>query len=72
MYISVQVHTKSKNPKIENRDDVIYVYVREPALEGKANQAVIKALAKFLKIKKNKIILIKGLKVKNKIFKIVD
>ena len=55
MYISVQVHAKSKNPKIENRDDVIYVYVREPALEGKANQAVIKALAKFLKIKKNKI-----------------
>lgn len=72
MQIAVQAHTKSKNLKIENRDYVLHVYVREPALEGKANQAIIKELAKFFKTKKNKIILIKGLKAKNKIFEIVD
>lgn len=72
MYISVKAHAKAKTAKIKNRDNVLHVYVREPALEGKANQAVIKELAKFLKTKKNKIILKTGLKTKNKIFEIVD
>lgn len=37
-------------------------------LEGKANKAVVVSLAKFLKVKKSEIILIKGEKSKNKVF----
>ncbi|GEM_PF-3189482 len=39
-------------------------------LEGKANKAVIESLAKFLKVKKSGIILIRGEKSKNKVFEI--
>lgn len=72
MYISVRAHAKAKTVKIENRDNVLHVYVKKPALAGQANQAIIKELARFLKTKKNKIILKRGLKTKNKIFEIID
>jgi len=70
MKILVRVHPQSKNPRTEKRAGIFHIYVKEAALEGKANQAVIKTLAEYLKIKKHQIILKKGLKSKNKIFAI--
>lgn len=71
MKISVIVHPNSKNPRIEkDLMETLHVYVNQPPLEGKANKAVIESLAKFLKIKKSEIVLMRGEKSKNKVFKI--
>jgi len=70
MNISVRVHPQNNNPRIEKKADGFHIYVKEAALKGKANQAVVKTLADYLKIKKHQIILKKGLKSKNKIFEI--
>jgi len=73
MKISVIVHPNSKNPRIEkDLMETLHVYVNAPPLEGKANKAVSEALAQFLKIKKNEVILIRGEKSKNKVFEIRD
>jgi hypothetical protein len=49
---------------------MLHVYVKAPPLEGKANKAVIEALAKFFETKKRKVTLISGEKSKNKVFEI--
>ncbi|MBP6989743.1 DUF167 domain-containing protein [Candidatus Shapirobacteria bacterium] len=71
MRIYVNVHPNSKKPRIE-KDllGTLHVYVIQPPLEGRANKAVVEALAKYFKIKNNSIFLISGLKSKRKIFEI--
>lgn len=71
MKISVIVHPNVKQPRVE-KDllGMLHIYVSQPPLEGKANAAVIKALAEHLKLKPNQVILISGEKTKNKVFQI--
>lgn len=71
MQIKVTVHPNSKNPRVEK--DLfggINVYVKEPPLEGRANAAVILALADFFKVKNYQVQLLKGEKSKMKTFEI--
>ena len=71
MKISVLVHPNSKNPRIEeDLTKTIHVYVHAPPLEGKANRAVVEALADFFKTKKSKVVLLRGERSKNKMFEI--
>jgi uncharacterized protein YggU (UPF0235/DUF167 family) len=73
MRIYVKVHPNSKNPRIEkDSSGVLQLYVREMALEGKANIAAIESLVKYFKIKKSQIVLTKGIKSKEKIFEIIS
>ncbi|OGK17960.1 hypothetical protein A3G67_04750 [Candidatus Roizmanbacteria bacterium RIFCSPLOWO2_12_FULL_40_12] len=71
MKISAIVHPNSKRPRIE-KDllETLHIYVNQPPLEGKANSAVITALAKYFKIRHSAIRLISGAKSKNKLFEI--
>jgi hypothetical protein len=71
MKIEVIAHPNSKRPRVEK--DLLgtfHIYVNQPALEGKANLAVIEALAGYFKVKKYEIRLIRGEKSKQKIFEI--
>lgn len=71
MKITVIAHPNAKKPRIE-KDllGTLHVYVNQPPLEGKANRAVIEALADYFKVKRNAVILLSGEKSKNKIFEI--
>jgi len=42
------------------------VYLNAPAADGKANKALLAFLAKYFKVSKGKIEIIKGLKSRNK------
>lgn len=71
MKLSVITHPNSKSPRIE--EDLLgqlHVYVAAPPLEGKANKAVIEALAEHFGTKKGNVILIHGEKSKNKVFEV--
>ena len=67
--ITVIAHPNSKRPRID-KDllGTLNVYVSEPPLEGRANEAVIKALVDYFNIRKSQIQLIRGHKSKIKIF----
>ena len=71
MKIEVVVHPNSKYPRTEkDLTEMIHVYVNAPPLEGKANKAVVESLAEYLKVKKSKIVLIRGQKSKSKVFEV--
>lgn len=72
MTISVITHPNSKRPRIEeDLTGMLHVYVNAPPLEGRANQAVIEALALHFGVKKNAVTLLSGHKSKNKRFEIM-
>ena len=72
MKITIIAHPNSKKPRVE-KDllETIHVYVSEPPLEGKANNAIRESLAKYFGIKKSSALLISGEKSKNKVFEIL-
>lgn len=72
MRISVIAHPNAKKPRIE-KDllETMHVYVHEPPLDGKANRAVIEALAHYFQTKRGNIMLVLGEKSKNKVFEVI-
>jgi len=72
MIVEVIAHPNSKKPRIDiDLTGVLHIYVSEPAMEGKANRAVVKALAKHFKTKPNKVLFVSGHKQKQKTFDII-
>jgi len=71
MNLSVVVHPNSKNPRVEkDLTSVTHIYIREPALEGRANSAVVRALSELYKISKSDIKLVSGTRSKCKVFEV--
>ena len=71
MLVKVIAHPNAKRPRIDK--DLLgdlHVYVNAPALEGKANKAIIDSLANYFTVKKNKVVLIFGSKSKRKVFEV--
>ena len=60
--ISVRVKPGSrKGPLVETAvDGEAIVYVRQPAVEGKANEAVVRLLAKHLGVAPSRLVLVSG------------
>ncbi|MBU1870843.1 DUF167 domain-containing protein, partial [Patescibacteria group bacterium] len=65
--IHIKVIPNAKKNEVLEKDEKFRVYINAPAVDGKANKAIIKVLAEFLKIKKNDIKIIKGEKSREKI-----
>lgn len=58
--IQVKVIPNAKKAEVIEEKDFYKVKVNAPAIEGKANKAVIKSLADYFKIKPKQISIIKG------------
>ena len=68
MRITVKVKPNSKTDSIEKTGEGEYtVRVKAPAKEGKANDAVIKALGEYFGVPKSRIKVARGLGSRNKI-----
>lgn len=73
MKLEVIVKPNSKFPGIDIVDENKWIIkVRERAIEGKANDAVIESISEKLNISKSKVTLIRGGKSKFKIFMVED
>ena len=72
MKISVHIKPNSHHREevVENDDGTLTVYVKAPAIEGRANAAAIKLLAKHFKVASSKVKLVRGATSKYKIFEI--
>ena len=72
MKVSVRIKPNSRYREevVKNDDDALTVYVKAPAIEGRANAAAIKLLAKYFKVTPSKVKLVRGATSKYKIFEI--
>ncbi|EJO69613.1 MULTISPECIES: DUF167 domain-containing protein [Leptospira] len=71
MKLTVYVKPNSKKVFIRKEENgVLTIAVREPALEGKANEAVIESISKEMKVPKSKIRILSGQKNKKKTIEI--
>ena len=68
-YIKVKVHAGEKRNKlVEKTADTYEIWVKAPAEQGRANEAVRAVLAEYLQLPENKLSLIKGATSPAKIF----
>ena len=68
-YIKVKVHAGEKKNRLEQKSpDSFEIWVKAPAQEGRANEAVRALLAAQLNVPENKLSLIKGATCASKIF----
>lgn len=73
MRLTVQVKPKKKKAFVEKIDDHYYIVsVLEPPVDGRANEAVIRALARYFHISPSAIILTSGHTAKMKTFTVPD
>lgn len=68
-YLKVKVHAgEKKNKLVQKAPDSFEIWVKAPAQEGRANEAVRALLAEHLQLPENKLSLIKGATSPAKIF----
>lgn len=72
----VNVHVKpgsKKGPQVQPNlvDDTLVVYVREPAVDGKANKAVVGLLAEYYGVPKSRVEIVRGRASRQKAFRII-
>lgn len=71
MKIAVTVKPGSKKgPLVEEVSDGLMVYVREPAVDGKATTAAAKLLAEYYGVSKSAVKLLHGASSRHKVFEV--
>lgn len=70
IYVRIKPNSRHREEVVKNDDDTLTVYVKAPAIEGRANAAAIKLLAKHFKVASSKVKLVRGAASKYKIFEI--
>ena len=73
MKITVLAKPKKKREYIEQiAADQFVVSVKEPPVDGRANDAIIKALAEYFSVSRSEILLLSGHTAKIKVFEVPD
>jgi uncharacterized protein (TIGR00251 family) len=70
MVILVRVIPKAKQNKIVVEEDRLKVYLTAPAIEGRANDALIKILAAHFRVRKGDIRIVRGEKSRDKVVEV--
>ena len=74
MKISIHLKPNSRHREevVTNDDGSLTIYTKAPAIEGRANLAAVKLLAKYFSVAPSKIKLLRGAALKYKVFEITD
>jgi len=73
MKIFVKVKPRAKEEKVEKIDDINFrVQVTQPPEKGKANMAVVKALAGYFNVNRSNVQIVSGSSSKLKVIKIIN
>ena len=70
--IDIKVVANAKKNLVKEEGNALKVYVSAPAVDGKANKALIELLAEHFDVRKNQIEITKGLQSRNKTINILD
>ena len=72
MQIKIRVVPNAKRNMVKKEEDRWKVYVTAPAIDGKANKAVLKFMAGYMGLRLRECTIIKGLKSRDKTISIVS
>ena len=74
MKISVKIKPNSRYREevVAGDDGSLVVYTKAPAIEGRANLAAVKLLAKYYGVAPSRVKLVRGVTSRNKMFEIAD
>ena len=72
MKISVHLKPNSRHREevVVGDDGVLTIYTKAPAIEGRANLAAVKLVAKYYGVAPSRVKLVRGVTSRNKIFEI--
>ncbi len=70
MRLEIKVIPGASKNMLKQQDGMIKVYLTAPPIDGKANEALIKFLAKHYDVTKSRIEIIKGITSRHKIIEI--
>ncbi|MFH1413336.1 MAG: DUF167 domain-containing protein [Candidatus Omnitrophota bacterium] len=70
MILKIRVLPKSSRNQIKKENDILKVYLTQPAHSGLANKQLLKLLSDYFQTPKYKINIVKGHKSKDKIIEI--
>lgn len=65
--LSIKVIPNSRVEKVTKEGERLKVYVRAPALDGKANAAAVELLAEFLGVKRSALRIVRGERSREKV-----
>lgn len=71
MKIDVKVIPNARKERVVDEGGLVKVYVTAPALDGKANKALIDLLAGHFDVKKGDVRIVKGEKSREKVVEII-
>lgn len=72
MKIEVKVKPNSKFEEVVQEEHGLTVRVKDPPIEGRANRAVIKLLAKHFGVPESRVKILKGFTSRNKLVEVPD
>lgn len=72
MKVRVEVKPNSKSPGIESADGCLLVRVKEPPTEGKANAAVLRAVADYYGVAPSDLRMLSGHSSRRKLLELPD
>lgn len=71
MVITAKIHPNSKHrEEVVEGGEFVEVYVKAPAIEGRANARAVELIAKHFGVAKSRVMLVRGATSKFKIFEI--
>lgn len=74
MKISAKIKPNSRHREevVVNDDGSLTIYAKAPAIEGRANLAAVKLMAKYYGVAPSRVKLVRGAASRNKVFEITD
>lgn len=72
MRIEIKVIPGARKDAWKEENGLVKVHLRAPAVDGKANAALVQFLAGYFKVKTSQVEVIKGLKSRHKVINIVE
>lgn len=68
----IKPNSRYREEVVANDDGSLVVYTKAPAIEGRANLAAVKLVAKYYGVTSSRVKLVRGVASRNKVFEIAD
>lgn len=72
VFVFLKPNSRHREEVVANSDGSLTVYTKAPAIEGRANLAAIKLVAKHYGVAPSQVKLVRGATSRNKVFEIAD
>ncbi len=72
VFVFLKPNSRHREEVVANDDGSLVVYTKAPAIEGRANLAAVKLVAKYYGVAPSRVKLVRGAVSRNKMFEIAD